>query len=384
MPKHNHSRPSINLTCLLSGLLGSALVVSQVLPTNAQQTDIQRSASDLIRASQPAPPSPEQQERLSTRQPRRPAASSTSTSTPSRPANSSRPAASSSRPTAASRPATRPTTASRPAASGSSPASRPSTSTPVATTQNLDIKAIRTESRLGQVAIPAGTRATNMKYGDVIPGVLGREDLRLADGRYVDVYQFQGEQGRPLLINLVGSADFRRSSNLRLDPYLVLLGPDGQIIGQDDDSGINQRIGDALLLVRVPANGTYTILATAQPGDQGRYSLGLLSDNTRFIADEVGELNERSARLNADRSPFNVFQFQGEANQRVTIRASSEDFDPYLILLGPDGKPLAQDDDGGGDLNSLVEVTLPRSGTYSAVVNASNQAGRGRYRLTVN
>jgi hypothetical protein len=62
--------------------------------------------------------------------------------------------------------------------------------------------------------------------------------------------------------------------------------------------------------------------------------------------------------------------FQGQAGQQVTIRVNGVgDTDPRTKLLDPSGNVLAEDDDGGGGLNSLITATLPTTGTYTIRVD---------------
>ena len=63
------------------------------------------------------------------------------------------------------------------------------------------------------------------------------------------------------------------------------------------------------------------------------------------------------------------YNFNGTAGQQVVVLMASTSFDTYLFLDGPNGQTIAQDDDGGGGLNSRIPAnvgafTLPTSGTY--------------------
>ncbi|MEK0195989.1 PPC domain-containing protein, partial [Microcoleus anatoxicus] len=74
----------------------------------------------------------------------------------------------------------------------------------------------------------------------------------------------------------------------------------------------------------------------------------------------------------------------GRAGQSVTISVESRDFDTLVILLTPDGKKLATNDDiSRSNTNSALTFTLPASGRYVVVVNAYKKGERGRYNLTV-
>lgn len=65
----------------------------------------------------------------------------------------------------------------------------------------------------------------------------------------------------------------RTGSTVDVDPLLVLLGPDGQAVAWDDDSGVNL---DAVFRYVIPANGVYTLLVThAGGGSEGEVTLTL-------------------------------------------------------------------------------------------------------------
>ncbi len=82
-----------------------------------------------------------------------------------------------------------------------------------------------------------------------------------------------------------------------------------------------------------------------------------------------------------------VWHFTGEAGQVISISLFADDWtdtDTYLELLGPDGERIAEDDDGGPALNSLIRgVSLPTDGDYTILVRTFNDAGDGGYELTL-
>ena len=75
------------------------------------------------------------------------------------------------------------------------------------------------------------------------------------------------------------------------------------------------------------------------------------------------------------------FTFEGDAGQEVVFELVSDDFDTYLYLTGPGLAGVIFDDDGAGNLDSRLEVTLPASGTYTVVVSAINGDSAGAFRL---
>jgi hypothetical protein len=66
------------------------------------------------------------------------------------------------------------------------------------------------------------------------------------------------------------------------------------------------------------------------------------------------------------------YTFEGEEGDHIIAMLSSEDFDSYLSLLGPDGYELAYNDDFNGLDAQIGPVTLPATGEYTLVVSSYN------------
>ncbi|NEQ26086.1 MAG: serine protease, partial [Microcoleus sp. SIO2G3] len=229
--------------------------------------------------------------------------------------------------------------------------------------------------------------------GQPISGSLGNNSSVLpADDSYFNAYTFDGRAGQQVIVEMT-SSDF--------DAYVILLGADGESIGQDDDSGGGT---NARLIVTLPANGRYTILAnTYSAGETGDYSLRAATTSARpaaqtstpangttrpapqgVILQEQGVLGENSQVLQQDGSLYDEYQFQGQQGQQVVISMESTQFDTYLLLVDPNGQLVDQNDDGAqGSTNSQITATLPSDGTYTIIANAYDSTGRGRYTLTV-
>ncbi|MGD1909234.1 MAG: tetratricopeptide repeat protein, partial [Leptolyngbyaceae cyanobacterium] len=95
----------------------------------------------------------------------------------------------------------------------------------------------------------------------------------------------------------------------------------------------------------------------------------------------TGQLNETSDTL-SDGSYFNVHTFEGTTGEYIRINLVSEAFDTYLILVGPDGNVVAENDDGGYGTNSQLVMTLPVDGTYQVLANSYSTGDTGPYTLT--
>jgi hypothetical protein len=228
---------------------------------------------------------------------------------------------------------------------------------------------------------PAGAAAA-IAAGDTKDGLLEPGDDISPDGPYQDRWTFGARQGARLRIEL-RSADF--------DSYLTVLGPDGAVVGTDDD-GLGER--NSLVAVRARAAGRYTILASSFGEDlrTGAYRVTMLEE-TGVFADAgepaailVGETKEgrlESGDAVGERGIQDRWTFQGRAGQVVRLDAVSSDFDPYLVLSFTE--TVVDSNDDGGDGNSArILAVLPGTGTYTAAVSAFTQGGAGgRYTLAL-
>ena len=95
-----------------------------------------------------------------------------------------------------------------------------------------------------------------------------------------------------------------------------------------------------------------------------------------------GALTDDDPALDDD-SRFDEHSFVGQAGQIVKITLSSDEFDAYLLVNGPDGERVAQNDNGPEGTDAQVVVRLPADGTYRALANAYDAEGRGAYQLAV-
>jgi Bacterial pre-peptidase C-terminal domain len=103
-----------------------------------------------------------------------------------------------------------------------------------------------------------------------------------------------------------------------------------------------------------------------------------------FILNERGRLENGDTILTGDGSLFDLYTFEGQRGQLVKISVVSPEFDTYLLLLDPDENDTAANDDAQqNNTNSYIEVTLPKTGTYTVVVNGYDSNSRGNYLLTI-
>ena len=65
------------------------------------------------------------------------------------------------------------------------------------------------------------------------------------------------------------------------------------------------------------------------------------------------------------------------------ISMESKQFDTFLFLDNPQGQEVANDDDGGNGLNSLIKYNVEKPGVYTIVASAFNDNDSGMYIIKV-
>ncbi|MEZ2225304.1 MULTISPECIES: trypsin-like peptidase domain-containing protein [unclassified Microcoleus] len=168
-----------------------------------------------------------------------------------------------------------------------------------------------------------------------------------------------------------------------------LLNSSGELIGVNTSiftrgqGGGNIGIGFAISIDKVPAFLTAVREGRAPRVAQTRSPFGNKSPAKLALNGPAisGKLTNQSSVLPGDNSFFDLYSFEGKAGQRITIEMKSQEIDPYLILLGPDRRQIAQDDDGAGSNNARITVRLPANGTYTLLANSNQARQSGAYTL---
>jgi uncharacterized protein (TIGR03437 family) len=116
-----------------------------------------------------------------------------------------------------------------------------------------------------QAGTGGSCNATPITPGQQVTGNLSDADCQSRRGTPGDRYSFNGRTGELIAIGMGG-----------FDTYLILIGPDGTTIAEDDDGGgsnFNSRIPSGSGFLALPATGTYIIEAAAYSGGRGSYFL---------------------------------------------------------------------------------------------------------------
>jgi hypothetical protein len=202
----------------------------------------------------------------------------------------------------------------------------------------------------------------------------------------VDWYRFSARPGYSYRITLTGAEG---ESGLS-DPLLRVVDSEGADIAyNDDDDGLNSGLdfvpGRSGVFYIVAAGysdahaGAYTlnVVGTRLPDDpasadirtRGRIRLG---QTVNSQLDYAGDRDWYRIRLNAGETYRFALNSDGEAPLD----------DPLLRLYDARGTEVAMDDDGGGNLNSLLEYAATSTGTYYVEAAGFNQGATGSYALS--
>ncbi len=132
---------------------------------------------------------------------------------------------------------------------------------------------------------------------------------------------------------------------------------------------------------RVDGGATGAAQTTGSPAEQsgGRAEGGTDARDQPEVRVTRGELTSDSQTMR-DGSFWTGYQIEGKRGQMLDVRLASDDFDPYLIILDPEGEVFAHNDDSDG-LNARVRVGLTSDGTYTMVVVAVEADKTGAFRL---
>ena len=213
--------------------------------------------------------------------------------------------------------------------------------------------------------------ATRIRDGEFLDG-----DIELDGDR--DFFFFSAEGGR----------EYRIETHLGFDTVLVLYGPDGGYLVEDDDSGDS---GASRLEWVAPSSDTYYIEVSGFSGTLGTYQLSLSElgaqspddhgdDRSGATRIRDGEFLSGDIELDGDRD---FFSFNAERGREYRIETHlGSNSDTVLFLYGPDGDYLVEDDDSGDSGASRLEWVAPSSDTYYIEVSGF-ETTTGTYQLSL-
>jgi hypothetical protein len=236
-----------------------------------------------------------------------------------------------------------------------------------------------------------------LEVGSDVTGALSTSDPLTPDDRYLEAWELSGRAGQSATVDVESEA---------FDPRVYVVGPglSETLFADDGGGGCNARLSMTFLetgTFRVAVSslsaretGTYRIRVSERPGPAPTYGCGEVNPEALNALPIEGrptlEMNSlQSSRLGPlsrtvqDGRPAEAWRLQGRAGERVSIVMESEDFDTYLYLIGPGLDGVLTDDDGAGDLDAKIDVTLPTGGPFTVVAAGLSSGGEGAYTLRV-
>ncbi len=228
-------------------------------------------------------------------------------------------------------------------------------------------------------------------------GALGASSMQLVTGEQADVYQFQGQAGSSVNLEL---------QSTDMDTFLLVVGPGGQQWINDDAGGTT----NSALTLPLPVDGNYTVLATSyRPGQTGAYRLKLSQAHRSSLAALMPESvgvglamtppampgvsslapQAQSGALAAGDTTlttgefFDTYRFNLTLGQPVRVRALSTEFDTYLIVRTPSGPQRDNDDVSPQDRNAGLDYTPTETGAHQVLVTSYRPGETGHYQLTL-
>jgi protocatechuate 3,4-dioxygenase beta subunit len=131
---------------------------------------------------------------------------------------------------------------------------------------------------------------------------------------------------------------------------------------------------------------THPTYAARPARDTRNTSDNILGGNLTRMAPYIfsTKLYGASDCLASDTSYYDAYQFSGTAGDTVTIELSSSSFDAYAVLLDPNNKPVADNDDvTESNTNSRLTFTLTSSGTWTVIANTLKAGASGDYAIAL-
>lgn len=234
---------------------------------------------------------------------------------------------------------------------------------------------------------PLAARGT-IAIGQTQNGRLERGDQQLPAGEFADSYSLSGTRGQRIDIRLEGTG---------FDPYVAISGPNSFSAYNDDDMDATTTTTNSHLVVTLPADGAYQIVATSfRSGETGSYRLSVASTTTvtagagASIAAQpvsIGRATPGTLAAGDDTLQTGEFvdryTFTGQRGQRVAVDMTSTAFDTYVQLVAPSGRQEENDDAAQGSTNSRIETVLTEDGAYTVLATSFERAMTGAYQVTI-
>ena len=261
---------------------------------------------------------------------------------------------------------------------------------------------------LTMLGASAASGQTRIESGETVSGALTSRDRRMASGARYDLWVYSGTRGERIVVT-VRSVQF--DSYLLLQPYP---GGTAPLLARNDDGGGGN---DAQVELTLPETEDYIIAVTStQRGEVGAYRLSVKSNLRPAAAPATAVPSTATDKPSPDAKPGmpasrglvagrtvagelrsdlhgpvgsseGDWRYTGRAGETIALEMRSSEFDSFLTLYAIDGRGaatrVAQDDNGGGGLNSRITFRIPADGEYVVRAERRYPARSGSYTLVL-
>ena len=162
------------------------------------------------------------------------------------------------------------------------------------------------------------------------------------------------------------------------DAFLRIEDGKGNLLAVNDDGGNKL---NSLALFTSPKKDNFRVIVSAFDRRPGAYTLS--------IKPAPGNITFARSGLLLQKSDIQNVKLQKGKSYIINLKSAilpdnnTLQFDTLLKVNDASGKKLAEDDDGGEDLNSRLSFTAPNSATYQIVVTSYEGNEKGFYQLTI-
>lgn len=236
-----------------------------------------------------------------------------------------------------------------------------------------------------QAPAPQPAVARRITVGETLTGTIDENSplLEEMDDIPYALFSLSERGGRRIRITLTAE-DF--------DAYLSVVrvtASGEEEVASNDDSG-----GGTNARVTFAADGEYRIIARPLgAGGAGAYSIAVSDAPASVVITRAirvgdtaeGEITAADPEMESG-AYYHQFEIEAREGDRLRITLRSESFDSFLRWgrAGESGfDELESDDDGGGNVDSRLDLTVPRSGKYLIRVSSLGAGQTGSYRLTI-
>lgn len=153
--------------------------------------------------------------------------------------------------------------------------------------------------------------------------------------------------------------------------------------------------GEGFTMFRPGVDGVYRVRVFSPGGSHGQYVLGVQQlPPPKTSAEGVFEVGPEGLLLNGSlkkpdpvdklrKKPGQVYQVKLTAGTTYVFDLMSKQFDAFLRLETPEGKLLAQDDDGGADTDARIRYQAKTDGIVRVVATCYNNSATGTFLLRI-